>query len=353
MKKLIIPAIIFLCFSCSTEKYYSAEDFGKVDKIDSHVHLYTDRNFYLECAAEDGFRLLTITDDHENIFSYVQKNYDFARKQYENNKGKVQFATTFTMEGWDEPGWTEKTKAWVLQGIGEGAVAVKIWKNIGMAFKDRQGKLIMADDPGFDAVFAMLAERKIPVIGHLGEPRNCWLPLEEMTTNGNRNYFKNNPQYHMYLHPEFPSYEDQIAARDNLLRKNPDLRYIGAHLGSQEWSVDELSRSFDSFPNMAVDLSARMDHLFIQTSQDREKVRNFFIRYQDRLIYGTDTGDRGSGEKEQLCKRMHDKWYQDWCYFVSETEMKVEDKNFNGLKLPKEIVDKIYRGNYMKWIHPF
>ncbi len=53
----------------------------------------------------------------------------------------------------------------------------------------------------------------------------------------------------MFLHPEYPSYEDQINARDNLLKKNPDLKFIACHLASLEWNVDSLASRLDRFPN--------------------------------------------------------------------------------------------------------
>jgi hypothetical protein len=96
----------------------------------------------------------------------------------------------------------------------------------------------MIDDPRFDRILDFIEKNDITVIGHLGEPKNCWLPVDQMTIAGDKNYFTANPGYHMYLHPEFPSYEAQINARDNMLRKHPGLRFVGAHLGSLEWNVD-------------------------------------------------------------------------------------------------------------------
>ena len=75
------------------------------------------------------------------------------------------------------------------------------------------------------------------------------------------NISENIPEYHMYLHPEYPSYEDQIETRDNLLRKHPGLHFVGAHLGSMEWSLEEMASHFDMFPNMSVDMAARISHL--------------------------------------------------------------------------------------------
>jgi len=220
-----------------------------------------------------------------------------------------------------------------------------------MTVRDRNGKFIMVDDPGLVPVINYIKSKGIPVTGHLGEPRNCWLPLAEMTVSGDSNYFFQNPKYHMFLHPEYPSYEDQINARDNLVRKNPDLTFVGCHLGSLEWNVDSLAARLDRYPNMAVDMSARICHLEFQSAKDRDRVRNFIIKYQDRLLYGTDVGYRGSSNPEEFQKRMHKEWSEDWKYFATDSEMTTEqfEGKFRGLKLPKEVVDKIYSKNAIKW----
>ena len=82
-----------------------------------------------------------------------------------------------------------------------------MWKNIGMVEQDAHGQLIMLDDPRFDGVMSHLEAHGIPLIAHQAEPKNCWLPLEAMTTENDRSYFRDHPEYHMYLHPEQPSYE--------------------------------------------------------------------------------------------------------------------------------------------------
>jgi predicted TIM-barrel fold metal-dependent hydrolase len=198
-------------------------------------------------------------------------------------------------------------------------------------------------------------DRKIAVIGHLGEPKNCWLPLEKMTTNNDSNYFRQHPQYHMYKHPDLPSYEAQIDARDRMLEKNPELIFVGAHLASLEWDVEALGKRLDRFPNMAVDMAARMGQLFYQTHSDRKKVREFFIKYQDRLLYATDMGDYGEEAVALLAKDMHETWLRDWRFFVTDDLMTSDlvDEEFQGLKLPQKVVDKIYYQNAKKWFHAF
>src|SRR5690606_20786759 len=122
----------------------------------------------------------------------------------------------------------------------------KVWKNIGMELRDTSGNFVMIDHPKLDAVIAYLVRHDIPLIGHLGEPKNCWLPLDEMTVSSDRSYFESYPQYHMFLHPSYPSYTEQIRARDHLLEKFPTLRFVGAHLASLEWSVDELAKRLEA-----------------------------------------------------------------------------------------------------------
>jgi predicted TIM-barrel fold metal-dependent hydrolase len=102
---------------------------------------------------------------------------------------------------------------------------------------------------------------------------------------------------------------------------------------------------------MAVDMAARISHLQYQSVADREKIRNFCIRYQDRLMYGTDLSDERSASREELGRILHETWLADWKYFVTDEVITTGqfDGEFRGLKLPGEVVDKIFSGNAIKW----
>ena len=346
---LFLPCFIF--YGCSNG-YYSEEDFGSVTKIDSHVHINGNTGYFEEIAAEDNFILLTLGVDHGDSAN-IARQHESAQFSAEKNQGKVFFGPTFLFDtaGWGTPGWSKRIIAGLENDLSRGGITVKIWKNIGMTVRDRSGRFIMVDDPGLDPVIEYIKGRGLPITGHLGEPRNCWLPLDQMTVSSDSSYFARNPHYHMFLHPEYPSYEDQINARDNMLAKHPDLTFIGCHLASLEWNVDSLAKRLDRFPNMAVDMSARICHLQYQSALDRKRVRDFCIRYQDRLLYGTDVGDSGNSDPDRFKKSMHATWLDDWKYFTSDDEM-TSDKfrgTFTGLKLPGEVVDKIYNKNAVKW----
>lgn len=350
MKTLFcILVILSLLMSSCNSKYYALNDFKKVEKIDAHYHVYSAKNHSIEQAQKDNFKILginTYTGNCQSI-THVQKESEIL---FRDSPDSFAYTTTFCMEGWEEPDWAENTILWLDSCIAKGAIAVKVWKNIGMEIRNKDSVLIMIDDPKFDPVFALLAKKGIPLVGHLGEPKNCWLPLKKMTTRNDSNYFADNPQYHMYLHPEFPPYEEQIAARDRMLEKNPNLIFIGCHLASIEWSVDELALFLDRFPKASVDMAARMGQLYYQTQEKRDKVRNFFVQYQDRILYGTDIIDRGK-DKISFQNRMHKTWLKDWEYLVTNNTMTSDliYGEFQGLQLPKEVIDKIYRKNAEKW----
>ena len=329
--------------------YCTPDEYQTMTKVDAHCHINTKRRTFMELALEDNFSIITVNTD---AGTPITEQEEMALYQKSAFPGHLFYLATFSMKGWDDARWSENTLAVLENSFRNGASGIKIWKNIGMVEKDKHGKFIMIDDPKFDPVFDYLEKKGIPVCGHLGEPRNCWLPIEKMTVNGDKSYFKEHPVYHMYLHPDYPSYEDQLRARDNLLRKHPGLHFMGAHLGSLEWSVDELAERLDEFPNMTVDMAARISHLQRQAQDNWYKVRDFLIRYQDRLMYGTDWGDDGDADIESLRKGMHNVWTNDWKFFTTDEIMTTPEfeGDFRGLLLPREVVEKIYYRNAMRWL---
>ncbi len=335
------------------EQYYSESDFHNVKKFNSHVHISIFDSNFVKQGASDNFRLLTINVASPSA-SPIDKQQAVALRLVKAFHENILYATNFSVDSFNAADWQQKTLDYLKASFEKGAIAVKVWKNIGMELKDRNGKFVMIDNPVFDPIIDFIEKNNITLIGHLGEPRNSWLPVNQMTVSGDKNYFAAHPQYHMYLHPEYPSYEDQVNARDHMLEKHPNIRFIGAHLGSLEWNVDELAKRLDKFPNMAVDMAERISHFQYQAVTNWQKVHDFFIKYQDRLIYATDEGVRANSNPAEVSKLAHENWLRHWKFFASGEKMKVPkvEKEFNGLKLPKEIVDKIYLKNAEKWLPP-
>lgn len=349
----IIPSLFALTIviGCSGD-YYSENDFKSVKKIDTHMHLQAESTILSELAKEDNFKLVNVMVDVPD-YPPLDDQEKFALHQVRAFPEQVNYLSAFTLQHFDSSGWTDETIARLKSSFDNGALGIKIWKNIGMVYKDSADNFIMIDNPRFDHVIQYVIDQNKTVMGHLGEPKNCWLPVEQMTVNGDKSYFKNHPEYHMYLHPEFPSYEDQINARDRFLARHPDMRFVGAHLGSLEYDVDSLAKRLDQFPNMAVDMAARISHLQYQSKANKEKVRNFIVKYHDRLIYATDSGISSDSKPEQSKNELHQRWLSDWKYFVTDQPMTVDevDGEFQGLKLPKNVIDDIYYNNAVKWFN--
>lgn len=349
--RLLLFAMVLACSGqvSFAQEQFSMDDFPLIEKIDIHFHLHTENGDFAALAKRDRFSFLNIATQTGGAELMEQKHRSIFL-QYQLNPSRIAPVCSFAMDGWDDPDWQEDTIRLLGQRFNQGAVGVKIWKNIGMQFRDKNGNLVMADDPKLDPIFDHLQKRGIVLMGHLGEPKNCWMPLEKMTTNNDRNYFKQKPRYHMFLHPNMPSYQDQIDSRDRMLAKHPDLPFLAAHLASIEWSVDELAKFLDRFPNAVTGIAARIGHLQYQSQQDRDKVIAFISKYQDRLLYGTDRGiGPGTNAAEEYSKAK-DRWLLDWRYFNTEEMITVPelDEPVQGLALPKSVVEKFYRINAQK-----
>src|SRR6185312_4560969 len=251
---------------------YAAADFVHVRKFDAHVHANTDDHRFLDIAAKDGFELLSINVDYPD-FPTLELQAKVAHTLQAADPKRFHYLTTFSMKGFESPNWTADTIRHIDAEVAHGAVGVKVWKNIGMVERDSRHQLIMLDDRRLDGVMNHLEAEHIPLVAHQAEPKNCWLPLDQMTTENDRSYFREHPEYYMYLHPEQPSYEDLMGHRDRFVGKHPKMIFIGAHLASLEWSVDRIAKFFDEHPNATADLAARMTQVQFQSNADREKVR--------------------------------------------------------------------------------
>lgn len=329
---------------------YTMGDFDKVPKIDAHLHLHgTNQDAWLALARKDNFRALTINVDYPDFPALGQQRKVASTLAHQHPR-QVAWVATFATDGFDKPGWSDATLKDLDGALADGAVGVKVWKNIGMSLRDSRGKLVMIDDARFAPLFNGLAQRGVMVLGHQGEPHNCWLPVEQMTVNNDREYFKNHPAYHMFLHPEMPSYEQQMAARDRMLAQHPTLRFTGVHLASLEYDVDRIGRFLDTHPGARLDIAARIGQLQYQSQRDRERVRAFFIKYQDRLMYGSDLAQSAQQDDAAFVTDMDTVWRRDWRYFVTGDSFTVPelDKPVRGLSLPRAVVDKLYRVNAEK-----
>jgi len=347
LKKTPLAGLILLLLILSGCDGARNSLYQQMNKIDAHAHIRTEDPAIMEFARSEGFGFVTINTGASSQ-EHIDMQMQYAKKVQASYPEDILYITTFSMEGFESENWTTKVIDQLKTDFEEGADGVKVWKDIGMTFRDSLGEFILIDDPLFDPIFEYIAREGKPVVAHIGEPRNCWLPLDSMTVNNDKAYFRDHPQYHMFLHPEYPSYETLIASRDHLLAKHPDLKLIGAHLGSLEWNVDELAERLDKYPNFAVDMAARVCHFQVQ---DREKVRDFITKYQDRLLYATDIVISPDSDLEERINWLRKEWRSDWDYFSGKDSLSSPhvDRVFQGLELDKKVLEKIYYSNAVNW----
>jgi predicted TIM-barrel fold metal-dependent hydrolase len=326
-------------------RYYAVTDFAQVQKVDAHMHIWGPGNLLVAEAARDGFHILTINVDNSEHGPVPRQLHDAAslRRRY---PGRVAFAGTFQAAGFNEPGWSDGAVREINAALAQGAVGVKIWKNFGMIVRDRTGRYVLPDDPRLEPIYSMLQREHIVLLGHLAEPLDCWLPYSKMIVQGDVDYYREHPQYYMYLHPRRPGHDAILAARDRMLAAHPQLRFDALHLASLEWDVDRIEAFLDRFPQADVDMAARIGQLEYQAQTHPDKVRRFFMRYQDRILYGTDNGYGPAEDPKEVAGIAAD-WRQDWLFLVTARELRSPDlkRPFRGLHLPRSVVDKIYRKN--------
>jgi predicted TIM-barrel fold metal-dependent hydrolase len=320
--------------------------FAALDPIDTHTHVFRSDPAFPAMLNRLRLHVLDICvfTDQEPVFSNLQAEIDSALAVTRASQGHVSWCTTFDPFQFRSPTFAAETIRQLERDFSNGAVAVKIWKNIGMELKTSDGKFVMPDDPLFAPIYRVIAARNKTLIAHVAEPDSCWQPLNQ--ANPDYDYYKSHPEWYMYGKPDHPSKAKILEARDHLLQQNPDLHVVGAHLGSMEMDLDGLAQRFDRYPNFAVDTAARVVYLALQP---RDKVRAFLIKYQDRVLYGTDLGYRPKGDSENL-RDWESTYLRDWKFFSTNETIEFDGRKFRGLQLPDGVLRKLYHDNAVHWI---
>jgi predicted TIM-barrel fold metal-dependent hydrolase len=189
-------------------------------------------------------------------------------------------------------------------------------------------------------------------MAHIGEPRQAWRPLDD-PNNPHYGYYTEHPEYHAYKLPDIPAYETIIAARDRWIVNNPDLKVLCAHFGSMSHDVGMIAERLDKFPNMYVESAARFGDL---AGQDSEKVKAFFEKYQDRILFGTDFGNdtpqtgMTANDLEQEKNELDASYQKLWEYLSGADSVVIRGQHNTGLKLPDSVLKKVYYQNAVDFL---
>ncbi len=317
-----------------------------LERIDTHTHIHRIAPELFASLENDHWRCLSICvsraigEESSDLDEMIRGSVEAHRA----SKGRIAWATAFDARGFESPDFSKRTIAALRRSFDDGAIAVKIWKNIGMGIQGKSGAYLLPDHPALSPVFDAIQQAGKTLIAHLAEPDGAWLPLDK--NNSEIGYYSRHPEWHMYGRPGIPSKDAILAARDRVLERHPRLRVVGCHLGSDEEHWDRLAKRLDQYPNFAVDVAARVRYF---AAGDHEKARDFLMKYQDRVLYGTDfTLAPGADAKAAEQLRQTHQW--DWNFFSTRTAQKFRDRQVQGLGLPESVVQKIFRDNAVHWI---
>lgn len=320
--------------------------FAALDPIDTHVHAFKADPAVTDLLVRLHLHVLDIcVADSQRSFGGLAAETARARSFVQASKNHASLCVTFDPFTFEQKDFAQNTVKQLRQEFADGAVAVKIWKNIGMELKTHDGRYVMPDDPIFEPIYRAIAADNKTLIAHVAEPSSCWEPPNPDSPD--YDYYNEHPEWYMYRHPDHPRKEAILAARDHLLAENPKLRVVGAHLGSMETDVDQIAKRFDRYPNFAVDMAARMEYLMIQP---REKVRNFLIKYQDRVLYGTDLEFLAADATPDALKEWQETYARDWKFLATAEKLDYSGHQVEGLALPEPVLRRIFHDNAVHWI---
>jgi hypothetical protein len=286
----------------------------------------------VKALEQANWRCLSICDSREigEQPSGLDQMISGTRLLHSESQGRIAWATTFDARAFETPGFADRIIADLQRDFKEDAIGVKMWKNIGLAIRSKSGQFLMPDSPVLTPILDAIEKSGRTLITHLADPDVAWLPLQGTESA----YYKAHPEWHVYGRPEIPSKAAILESRDRMVARHRNLRVIGCHLGSDEEHLDRLATRLDTYPNFAVDVASRVRFL---ARADRDTVRQFVTKYQDRILYATDFV-LGQGDDAAAAKSLRAVHEREWNYFADEL----------GLREP--ILRKVFRDNAVHWL---
>lgn len=351
----ILPLLVAMCSVLVAQRPQSTDrknessglrGLAALSPFDTHTHVAKGDPAFYAMLDRLHMHILDIlyVDDHDAYRKDLNRQRQDAENVVRASDGHVTLCTTFDPFRFSSPDFPASAIRALNKDFADGAIAVKIWKNIGMELKDKEGHYVFADNPKFEPIYQDIASHNRTLVAHQAEPDEAW---KAPNPNGlDYSYYKNSPVWLMYGQPGVPTKQQILDARDRLLAQNPKLRVVGAHLGSMEDDLDGLSQRLDRYPNFAVDTAARVVHLVVMPT---DKVRAFMLKYQDRIIYGTDLEFPVDESANDVVKEWQSQYARDWRFFSTRDKFDYDGHSTQGLGLPQAVLRKLYHSNAVHW----
>jgi predicted TIM-barrel fold metal-dependent hydrolase len=264
--------------------------------------------------------------------AYPGRFYTFAEPSYSRFK---------------EPNYPRLQADAIAQAHQDGARGLKILKTLGLYLRENitSGTLVKIDDPRFDPMWDACGQLDVPVAIHVSDPVAFFTPTDRF--NERYEELNNHPDWSFYG-GDFPSNAELLAARNRVMERHPKTQFVTLHFGNFSENLQNVAENLDRYPNMYVDMAARIGELGRQPFT----ARKFFDKYQDRILFATDATPHGDEFPQQV---FNDKLYEIYYRFL-ETEDEYFDYaparippqgrwRIYGISLGDAILRKVYREN--------
>jgi predicted TIM-barrel fold metal-dependent hydrolase len=236
--------------------------------------------------------------------------------------------------GIDEPGWTEREVKRLRHSFELGAKGLKFHKSLGLSYRFADQRLLTIDDPKLDPIWEVCAEYKRPVMIHTADPAAFFTPLDRY--NERWHELNAHPNW-LFFGEKFPSRQELLAQRNRVIERHPNTTFIGAHFGNNPEDVAQVGEWLDKYPNFYIDIDARINEL----GRQPYSARRFFLKYQDRILFGTDTTPRANAYRIYYRFLETDDEYWD----SAEGHHRQGFWMIYGIFLPEDVLEKVYRTN--------
>ena len=232
------------------------------------------------------------------------------------------------------PGWAAREVAALEQAVKDGAIGLKIFKGLGLATRKTDGSRLKIDDPELDPVWQAAGRLNIPVLIHVADPAQFFEPIDyknerwlELAIYRGREY----PQ------DKNPSFETLMGERDRMFARNAKTRFINAHFGWHGNDLGRAARHLEAHPNVVLEVGA----VLYEFGRQPRASRDFFIKYQDRVLFGKDAYEPSEYPYYWRVFETRDEYfdyYRDYHAFWK----------LDGMDLPDDVLRKLYHGNALR-----
>ena len=253
----------------------------------------------------------------------------------ENQPGRIGLFVNVDFDNPDNKDHIETQVNVIRKAVAKGAIGLKVYKGLGLTNKDSKGNRVRVDDERLGPIWEVCGELGIPVLIHSADPFQFWLPKD----NQNERWFelKEKPKRYYGDSDFIPPFEEIINEQHTIFERHKNTTFINAHFGWMGNDLKRLGDHLDKYPNVHTEFGA----VIAELGRQPKTARQFFIDYQDRIMFGKDKYD-----KEEF-----------YTYF---RVLESDDEYFNyfrkrhafwkmyGLNLPDEVLKKVYYKNALR-----